>query len=410
MLSYRCTANDTAWSRGRIPAHEVSLLKKIILHEREDEERLMATRSRYRKAGLPYKYWKCRENIALSTIQTCLIKHCTSYDKVTRPAALHGRPPMTQPLQELTPYKFYYLVGFWPEQFRTICECLTLLPERIRTHSRCIATREEGLFLLLLRWKHVASWENAANEMRRGRSWCITIYRAFFALCAKHYRKCVKIIDYRRILPLLESWSATLQAHIGASPDTAFFADGKPWKMSRPGTGQAAKHFARVAGVNDVNLVQRAYYNGHYRFHGAKVQHVVEADSIIYSFVCPIRRHDSAVLRLSSMLLQLSCLYVNGDPNRPAKTILDKAYGRTPHFRPLHTQAELDLMQPDARVAAIFEDKQNRKPRMSTEHSFNLICSKFCHTDYFRYHRILQQGKSNWKYMHIDTAAINIQS
>lgn len=41
--------------------------------------------------------------------------------------------------------------------------------------------------------------------------------------------------------------------------------------MAHPGKGQAATNIADAAGVNDVNLVQRAYYNGHYRFHGAKV-------------------------------------------------------------------------------------------------------------------------------------------
>ena len=101
-----------------------------------------------------------------------------------------------------------------------------------------------------------------------------------------------------------------------------FFTDGKPWKMAHPGKGQAATNIGDAAGVNDVNLVQRAYYNGHYRFHGAKVQHVVQADSIMYSFVCPICRHDSSVLHTSTMLIQLSSIFVKGDQARPGKTML----------------------------------------------------------------------------------------
>jgi hypothetical protein len=37
--------------------------------------------------------------------------------------------------------------------------------------------------------------------------------------------------------------------------------------------------------------------NGHYGFSGAKVQHVLQADGMCYSFTCPLRRHDAMVLR-----------------------------------------------------------------------------------------------------------------
>ncbi len=96
--------------------------------------------------------------------------------------------------------------------------------------------------------------------------------------------------------------------------------------MAHPGKGQAATNIADAAGVNDVKLVQRAYYNGHYQFHGAKVQHVVQADIIMYSFVCLIHRHVSSVLHTSMMLIQLSSIFVDGDQARPGKTVTDKVY------------------------------------------------------------------------------------
>jgi hypothetical protein len=37
------------------------------------------------------------------------------------------------------------------------------------------------------------------------------------------------------------------------------------------------------------------------------------------------------------MVNMLSVLFVDGNPARPAKTVTDKAYGRSWHFRPLHT-------------------------------------------------------------------------
>mmetsp|Transcript_27674 Transcript_27674/g.39584 ORF Transcript_27674/g.39584 Transcript_27674/m.39584 type:complete len:148 (+) Transcript_27674:236-679(+) len=147
---------------------------------------------------------------------------------------------MTQPLQELENNTFYCLVGFWPVQFHDICSCLSLIPARIKTASHCVASREEALFLLLLRWKHIATWDHTKRVMRRGRCWCITVYKAIFALVAQHYRRCVKVIDYRRVVSLLGDWTEALQAHTGCSLDVLYFADGKPWQLSRPGRGMAA--------------------------------------------------------------------------------------------------------------------------------------------------------------------------
>jgi hypothetical protein len=162
-----------------------------------------------------------------------------------------------------------------------------------------------------------------------------------------------------------------------------FFTDGKPWKMCRPGTGDAA--------ANDMNLVQRAYYNGHYGFCGAKVQHVLLGNGICYSFTCPLCRHDASVLQSSSMLTMLSVLHVNNDPLCPVKCCTDKAYGRTRHLRLLHTDLELQLMNPGERAVAEEEDRKNRGPRAAIEMSFNNIVRKFTHTDYFPRHRILQK-------------------
>jgi hypothetical protein len=86
------------------------------------------------------------------------------------------------------------------------------------------------------------------------------------------------------------------------------------------------------------------------------------------------------------MITMLSVIYVNNDPSRPVKTCTDKAYGRTRHFRPLHTDLELRLMAPAERAAAEEEDRKNRGPRMSVELSFNNIVRKFTHTDYFATH------------------------
>jgi hypothetical protein len=153
-----------------------------------------------------------------------------------------------------------------------------------------------------------------------------------FFLLSQHYRRLVQVLDFHQIIQLLEEWSASMEVYTGCSPDVLFFTDGKPWKMAKPGTGDAADALVRAAGGDRVNLVQQAFYNGHYGFAGAKVQHVLQVDGIGYSFTCPLHRHDAMVLQESLMLTMLSILYVNNDPDRPVKRILDKAYGHTQHL------------------------------------------------------------------------------
>jgi hypothetical protein len=122
------------------------------------------------------------------------------------------------------------------------------------------------------------------------------------------------------------------------------------WRMSRPGKGHAVREICEAAGAQDVNLMQCAFYYGHYKYHGEKIQHVLQAYVMAHRFTCPICNHDALVLRNSSMFLMLSALYIDGDRNHPPVTVTDKAYGRTNHFRPLHTEAELRMMGPAARL------------------------------------------------------------
>jgi hypothetical protein len=86
------------------------------------------------------------------------------------------------------------------------------------------------------------------------------------------------------------------------------------------------------------------------------------------------------------MINRLSVLFVDDNAARPVKTITDKAYSRTWHFCPLHTDLELQLMNAVDRAAAIEEDQKNKGPRMAEEVSFKNIVWKFTHSDYFAMH------------------------
>ena len=117
-------------------------------------------------------------------------------------------------------------------------------------------------------------------------------------------------------------------------------------------------------GAADVNLMQRAYYNGHYKYHGER-----------FSMCCKQSVWHTAL---------------------PAPFVVTgKAYGRTAHFQPLHTEAELRMMGPEERIRALDFDKWHKKPCLSVEDSFGQQVTKFPHTEY-KYNRITQNGRSTW--------------
>ena len=90
----------------------------------------------------------------------------------------------------------------------------------------------------------------------------------------------------------------------------------------------------RRPGIN-----QRLVYNGHKRVHALKFQSVVAPNGIIANCYGPVegRRHDSAILAMSGLLLQLEdysfspagqalCIY--GDPAYPHRIHLQRPYER----------------------------------------------------------------------------------
>jgi hypothetical protein len=60
-------------------------------------------------------------------------------------------------------------------------------------------------------------------------------------------------------------------------------------QMVSHGKWQNLGALIRTVGGDDVNLVQQTYYNDHDGFSGAKVQHVLQADGLCYSFTCPLQ-------------------------------------------------------------------------------------------------------------------------
>ena len=125
------------------------------------------------------------------------------------PTALLEQPPMLDPVAELPSLVFYEMCGFWPGQLQEICDNLLLISEQV------------------------------------------------FSLISQHYRRLVQVLDYHRIIPLLEEWSDTMVLYSGCCRDVLFFTDGKPWKMAKPGRGDTADALVRAAGGDDINCSSR---------------------------------------------------------------------------------------------------------------------------------------------------------
>ena len=88
------------------------------------------------------------------SIETCLFKlfnsRYYSYDKNTRPTKSYDLPPLSQHdmFNEFTSHDFYYVSGFWPDQFDEIVENMILIPDKI-VHKK--------LKLVVIR-KHLSSY------------------------------------------------------------------------------------------------------------------------------------------------------------------------------------------------------------------------------------------------------------
>jgi hypothetical protein len=230
----------------------------------------------------------------------------TSYDIVLRPTTLFGEPAVINPLQEYSSHRFYQLTGFWPDQFVETADNLLFIPDvMVCDRTRCSASKTLTLFVMLRRWQKADTWDDVHHAVCRGRVWCITIYQKIFSLLSLHHSQLVQVLDYKKILPLLADWSDELVYYTACTPDVLFFTDGKPWKTTRPDRGETVQALVAAVGGDDINLVQQAYYNGHYGFCGAKVQHVLQADGLCYSFTSPLRWHDASVLHSSSMITML---------------------------------------------------------------------------------------------------------
>jgi hypothetical protein len=307
---------------------------------------------------------------------------------------------MLTPWLQLDESQFVKYTRFYKKEFVRVCDALELIPDIVEDPStKCKASKKLAVFLMLRRWAGAETWYVTERDMRLRKSRLISIYGTILLLVEQLYAKLVTMIDFRRVMPLVTEWADTLVENGIAEPATFGFIDGKAVRFSKPGTGNAAERYAQRHGTS-VNLVQRAFYNGHYSFHGAKVQHMVQADSMLTCHTLSIRAHDQRVLNSSGLETQMAFVQVVDAATGAvvqAKLIADQAYARTLIVEPKMSAAALLLLGPAGAAARQMYDKKNMKMRDGVELSFNSVVTKFPHADFFRRHKLFANGYNNWE-------------
>jgi hypothetical protein len=245
----------SAFDRGRVPAHEIrqvmeTSLLLLLAKARAGQHQFVAFQ-------LGFFIEKGSSHVAARSYHDMISDHYMSYDRFSRPFVNYELPKVVSPSEQFTKYMYYQMTGYWPEQVTDICQELTLIPDVVRCRrTGCAATKEMVIFVMLRRWHIAGTWEAVRKDTRQQQTWCILIYHEIFPLLTLNYRRCVRVLDFRRINPLLEEWGQQMAFHCGTHPHIIFFTDGKPWKMSRPGQGRAVREICEAAGCGDVNLMQ----------------------------------------------------------------------------------------------------------------------------------------------------------
>ena len=136
--------------------------------------------------------------------------------------------------------------------------------------------------------------------------------------------------------------------------------------------------------------------------HGVKVQEIVFADGIKFSFCYPLRRHDSTVMDASDILLQLDLLFIpdaqhpNGNPNVPACCVTDQAYVATDHLIPKTRTQTLAALPPAQRAVIAAEDAANMRPRENIEDVFAKHVALFPAANKAARQRLFRAGRNHW--------------
>jgi len=168
---YGVTEHDAPISHGWIPAHDIKYVQHFLLLMVQRKMWQTWTRGLLWQCGAPIFVWKIPrwENEIIMLLSQGLLCHYTSFDKVSRPLHEFDHPQLGNSVADFLSYNFYTLSGFWPQQFIEITTSLTKIPDEICCwKTGCMSTKQLAIFLLLVRWSHIATWSWRQMFLKRG--------------------------------------------------------------------------------------------------------------------------------------------------------------------------------------------------------------------------------------------------
>jgi len=399
---YSPSREDTADDRGRILANEVA---SFVEEMQIDEDRF---RERARREGR--LLMTRQERQYLRELDEIFTEHFFSYDKRLRPPMPRGIPRIEEPWKSWDAYTVWKTVRFYPQDFLLVVSKLTLMPDPIilgaarAPKHRWRRSLALCFFVLLYRWNSL-TWHSMEGELGIAQSELCEMSNTTRRLLMDNYRVLVKNLDLLYLDQHATDWAVMLES-LGCAECCIGTLDGKAWQTTRPGSrSDAAVDLAtRIAahrGQNfSPNFFQMAVYNGHYKAHGVKVQHMVLANGIVHAFPYSLRTHDSKVFYESPVEWQLQTLNFKspGHPNhgQPLRALADQAYAASPHLLPTVKTSSMRTMSPIAQAAAKSANAQIGPFRLPAENSYQKITSLWPHVDIKSKHKMYVRGEVKW--------------
>ena len=161
---------DSAFTRGRIPAHEFRETMDVSFLLLKAKARL----SRHHfvmfdidsEATSDFSTQQSMLAVAARAYISMISNHYMSYEKFSRPYKFYELPQVESPHTQFSSHAYYEMTGFWPEQLAEINQELTLIPDVIRCRrTGCFATKDLALFLLLRRWHMPGNWSSVSRDL-----------------------------------------------------------------------------------------------------------------------------------------------------------------------------------------------------------------------------------------------------
>jgi hypothetical protein len=123
---------DSAFDRGRIPAHEVRAAMEASTTLLEANVRVGRHHARLMMFGCDVTMQQSTLHVAARSYMEMISNHFMSYNKFSRPYVFFEQPRVDDPTAHFSSHIYYQFTGFWPEQMEEICRELMLLPDIIR--------------------------------------------------------------------------------------------------------------------------------------------------------------------------------------------------------------------------------------------------------------------------------------